>query len=236
MNITAMTYNIQSGKNLYKERDIDFSASVIRKIQPDFAVINEVRSHTEDIGPVNQAQELGRLTGYYPVFGRSIDILGGEYGNAFLTRHPLLETEVIPIPNPPEEEREQYFEPRTILRSVIDVKGRRITVLGTHFGLSPAEQRLAVQTATETIRREENPVILMGDLNMTPDDEIIQPLLAALHDTADNRPAPKSFPSGKPEIKIDYIMHTEEIRTISLRSVNTQCSDHRPLIANLAID
>lgn len=235
MTLTAMTYNIQSGRNLQKERDIGFSASVIRKIQPDFAVINEVRSHTEDIGPVNQAWELGRLTGYYPVFGKSIDILGGEYGNAFLTRLPLIETEVIHIPDPSEEERERWTEHRTILRSVVETKEGRITVLGTHFGLSRAEQELAVRTVIAVLEKEENPVILMGDLNMTPEMELMQRLFSVLHDTADGKDTPKSFPSGRPEIKIDYIMHSKEFRTVSLRSVNTQCSDHRPLIARLSI-
>lgn len=235
MNITAMTYNIQSGHNLDRQLNIDYAASVIREVQPDFAVINEVRSHSTLTGPVDQANELGRLAGYYPVFGKSIDLQVGEYGNAFLTRHPLLETEVIQIPDVPEGEREGHFEHRTIQRSVIDVKGRRITVLGTHFGLSPAEQRLAVQKAVETIKKEENPVILMGDLNVTPDNEILQPMFSVLKDTADGALTPKTYPSGKPKIKIDYIFHSEHFKKISMRSMNTQRSDHRPLIARLTI-
>ena len=53
MKLTAMTYNIFSGRNLMRDLNLEHAASVIRQVQPDFASINEVRSHTEDIGPVD---------------------------------------------------------------------------------------------------------------------------------------------------------------------------------------
>ena len=109
MNLTAMTYNIQSGRDLSRDLNIDHAVSVIRAVHPDFVALNEVRSHTQDVGNVNQAWELGRLTGYYPLFGRSIDVSGGEYGNAFLTRLPLVESEVVHIPDPVRQSDESWY-------------------------------------------------------------------------------------------------------------------------------
>lgn len=233
MHITAMTYNICSGRNLEGVRDLGFAAAVIRQYQPDFVTLNEVRSHTQDIGPVNQAQELGKRTGYYPVFGRSIDILGGEYGNALLTRLPLLEQEVIHIPDP-EPAGEGFYEHRSILRAVLLAGDRTITVLCTHFGLMEDEQTLAVQTVLNTLKTETNPVLLMGDLNLTPEAETLAPIRSALCDTSPDG-LPRTFPSDKPEIKIDYILHTPHFICESLISPDTQCSDHRPLMARLAV-
>ena len=233
MIITAMTYNIASGHNLAKKRNIAYAASVINEVQPDFVTLNEVRSHTSDV-PYCQATELGRLCGYYPVFGKSIDISNGDYGNAFLTRRPLIESEVIHIPDRKSDEK-VYFEHRSILRCVLDVDGKRVTVLGTHFGLAKVEQESAVETMLSVITKEINSVIVMGDLNLTPDNERLAPLFEALHDTADRQDSIKTFPSDKPEIKIDYILHTDSIRTLSVFSMDTQCSDHRPLIAELEI-
>ena len=144
MKFKAMTYNICSGKNLARERDLNFAASVIRDVQPDFVTLNEVRCHTDDV-PLHQAQELGRLTGYYPVFGKSIDIMNGEYGNAFLTRFPLLEYAVVHIPDRRNEEK-AFYEHRSVLRCVLDVGGKNVTVLSTHFGLAKVEQESAVET------------------------------------------------------------------------------------------
>ena len=233
MKITAMTYNICSGHNLAGDRNLMHAASVINQVQPDFVTINEVRCNTSDV-PLHQANELGRLTGYYPVFGKSIDISGGEYGNAFLTRRPLLEQEIIQIPDRTSDER-AYFEHRTILRCVLDVNGQKLTVLSTHFGLARVEHESAVETMLGVIEKETNPVILMGDLNMQPDHPVIQPLFEALHDTADRKDDIKTFPSGEPVMKIDYIMHKGNIETLSVRSMDTQCSDHRPLMAELSI-
>ena len=233
MKLLAMTYNIQSGHNLAGDRNIQHAADVVNQVQPDFLTVNEVRCNTSDV-PVHQANELGRLTGYYPVFGKSIDISGGEYGNAFLTRRPLIEQEVIHIPDRTSDER-AYFEHRTILRSVIEAEGRLITVLGTHFGLAKVEQESAVETVLEILKKEVNPVILMGDLNMEPDNPILQPLFDALCDTAEQSDAIKTFPSGEPKIKIDYILHTADVKTVSVRSMDTQNSDHRPLMAELTI-
>lgn len=233
MKLKVMTYNIASGHNLAGDRNLAHAASVINQIQPDFVTVNEVRCNTSDV-PLNQADELGRLTGYYPIFGRSIDISGGEYGNAFLTRSPLIEHEVIHIPDRTSDEK-AYFEHRTLLRAVVDVGGQKITVFSTHFGLAKVEQESAVETALEVIGKERNPVILMGDLNMQPDDPILRPLLDALCDTADRKDDIKTYRSDDPTIKIDYILHTEEFKTVSLSSMDTQNSDHRPLFAELVI-
>ena len=234
MKLKVMTYNIASGHNLARERDLKFAASVVNQVQPDFLTVNEVRCNTTDV-PIHQGYELGRLTGYYPLFGKSIDICGGEYGNAFLTRWPLIEHEVVHIPDRTSDER-AYFEHRTILRAVVEKEGRRITVLSTHFGLAMVEHEAAVETALEILKKETNPVILMGDLNMSPDKERIQPLLNALHDTAGRKGEIKTFPSDEPTQKIDYILHSDAFRTLAVWSMDTQCSDHRPLMAELEID
>ncbi|MBQ2957258.1 MAG: endonuclease/exonuclease/phosphatase family protein [Clostridia bacterium] len=234
MKLLAMTYNIASGNNLARVRNLKFAASVINQVQPDFVTVNEVRCNTSDVS-LHQADELGRLTGYYPVFGKSIDISGGEYGNAFLTRCPLLEREVIHIPDRTSDER-AYFEHRTVLRCVVEAKGRKITVLGTHFGLARVEQESAVETVLALLEKETNPVILMGDLNMTPDHPVIQPLFKALHDTANCKDEIKTFPSDEPNGKIDYIMHSGEFETADVYSMDTQCSDHRPLMAELSMN
>lgn len=235
MNLTAMTYNIQSGRDLVRNLDIGHAASVIRDVRPDFVVLNEVRSHTQDVGDVNQAWELGRLTGYYPVFGRSIDVNGGEYGNAFLTRLPLIESEVVHIPDPVRESDKGWYEHRSVLRAVLEVNGQRITVLGSHFGLAPEEARSAVDTVLGLIERSETPLILMGDFNLRPDDMILRPLMDVLTDTAEGRESPKTFPSDRPREKIDYIFVSKDVKVLSLKSQNTQMSDHRPLIARLAL-
>ena len=224
MKLKIMTYNICSGKNMARQRDLGYAAAVINEVKPAFVTLNEVRSRTSDIGDVNQACELGRLTGYYPVFGRSIDILGGEYGNALLTRLPLVSSEVVHIPDP-ERTGEGFYEHRSVLRCVLMAGEAKLTVLCTHFGLMPAEQANAVKTVLEIIGGEENPVLLMGDLNLRPDAPALQPLMNAMNDVSEGMPLPLTFPSDNPGIKIDYIFCTDDIRPVSVYSMDTRITD-----------
>ena len=233
MKLTAMTYNIFSGKNLYRDLNLEHAASVIRQVNADFVSLNEVRNHTSDIGPVDQANEMGRLTGYYPVFAKTIDILGGEYGIAFLSRLPVLESEVIHIPDP-ERVGDYHYEHRCILRCVLLADGRPITVFTTHFGLAPTEQENAVATALSLIEQENNPVLFMGDLNAEPYTPETRPLFAALRDTCEGKDF-LTFPSDTPRIKIDHILYRGSWKVENVYSIDTQNSDHRPLIAELEL-
>ena len=233
MMLTAMTYNIFSGRNLKRDLNLEHAALVIRSVQPDFVTLNEVRSHTEDVGPVNQAEELGKLTGYQPVFVRAIDILGGEYGNGFLSRLPVVQTDIFHIPDPPRT-GEYFYEHRCILRSVLMAGETKITVFSTHFGLAPAEQENAVKTVLELLEKESNPVLLMGDLNAQPQDEVVQPLFAALEDVCGGMDI-LTFPSDEPKIKIDHILYRGSWQAKQVYSIDTQNSDHRPLIAKLEL-
>lgn len=235
MRYRAMTYNIRSGRNLAGTLDIGFAAQVLREADPDFAGLQEVRSHTGDIGPVNQAEQLGERLGWNWRFGKSIVYGGGEYGNAFLTKHPILESQVIDIPDAPEGSG-PYQEHRTLFRNVIDLSGTRLVVLCTHFGLCEAEQRLAIQTALEQLARERDPVVLLGDLNMKPENPCLNPLYDALLDTAERKPMPLTFPSGEPKAKIDYIFTDTHQKHIDLTAMDTQNSDHRPLLATIALE
>ena len=233
MKLTAMTYNIFSGRNLVRDLNLEHAASVIRQIQPDFITLNEVRSHTSDVGPIDQANEMGRLTGYYPVFAKTIDILGGEYGIAFLSRLPVLESQITHIPDP-KRTGNYHYEHRCILRCVLLANGSPITVFSTHFGLAPSEQANAVQTALALIQKETNPLLFMGDLNAEPDTREVKPLFEALHDASAGKSI-LTFPSDTPRIKIDHILYKGDWRVLDVRSMDTQESDHRPLIAELEL-
>lgn len=235
MKLKVMTYNICSGKNLARERNLEYAASVIREVQPDFVTLNEVRSHTSDVGPIDQANELGRLTGYYPVFGKSIDVMGGDYGNALLTRLPLVSHEVVHIPDP-KREGEGFYEHRTVLKSVLRAGDTEFAVMCTHFGLMPGEQENAVKTVIELIKGCNMPALLMGDLNLEPDAPVLRPLMEKMGNADDVNPGLLTFPSDVPEIKIDYILHTEGFMPVSLCTIDTQCSDHRPLIAEMELN
>lgn len=89
--IRVLTYNIHHGEGLDGKVDLGRIAQVIQQAAPDVVALQEVDLGTERTGRVDQAAELGRLTGLHAVFGKAFDYSGGRYGAALLSRWSIQE-------------------------------------------------------------------------------------------------------------------------------------------------
>ena len=227
-----MSFNTQHCLN-YKTRKIDFSAmaEAIKLCSADIVGLNEMRDDGEAEDYTAQTEELSCLTGlehYY--FAKAIDVRGkNPYGNGLLSRYPIINAETIPVPDPAERKYGGHYETRCLLKARLECG---ITVLVIHFGLNPDEQRNAVKTVLENL--EDERCILMGDFNVTPDNEVLAPIRARMKDTAELFEKPlMSFPSDEPTVKIDYIFTSPDIEAIAADIPAIVASDHRPHIAEI---
>ena len=226
-----MSFNTQHCLN-YVERKIDFEimSKAIKTCDADIVGLNEM--YDNGIGDFDrQTGILSELTGLkYSYFARAITEREGEYGNGFISRYPIVRAETVIIPDPnPREYPDGYYETRCVLKAELE---NGYTVLVTHFGLNPDEQRNAVETVLKHIKGEK--CILMGDFNVEPDDAVIAPIREKMKDTASFFDVPKlSFPSDKPKIKIDYIFVSPDIEIVSADIPEIVASDHRPHIAEI---
>lgn len=249
MRLKIMTYNICSGHH-YEDTgskhdtvsppyDLSRCGHVIAGISPDICGLNEVDNFADRTGNVSQTEQLSRITGMQGFFGKALDFPVGCYGNAVLSRFPVLETEVIPIPNPEIRDEATYYEPRSVTRVVLDAAGIRITVLQTHFGLAVAEQQNAQQTLLRLLDQESGPVILMGDFNIRPNNFLLNPIRERLIDTASLHSGFfKTFPSypcDYPDCKIDYIFVSRHFTPLALEIPQTKASDHLPYVVELTV-
>ncbi len=229
----VMSFNTQHCLN-YIERKIDFQimADAIKKCDADIVGLNEMRD--KGVHPEFEAQcrILSEKTGLkYYYFAKTIDV--GEnnpYGNGFLSRIPILEAETILIPNPVVTEPDHYYETRCILKARLE---NGVTVLVTHFGLTPEEQANAAKTVAENLTDN---CILMGDFNVTPDNNVLLPIRERMKDTAQVFTEELfSFPSDKPNRKIDYIFVSSDIEIIDADIPVIIASDHRPHTATVEV-
>ena len=109
-------------------------------------------------------------------------------------------------------------------------------VFGSHFGLANSEKRNAVSTVVELIDKCDLPLALMGDFNMQPNDEKLKPIYESIKDTVAYFSEPKlSFPSDKPDCKIDYIFVSKDIKVLYADIPENMTSDHRPAFADIEI-
>lgn len=228
-----MTFNTQHCLNYLRQKiDFDIMADIIKKCDADIVGLNEIRG--ESLSATDYADQTGilsRLTGIKNHYFAEAIKFGGikPYGNALLSKLPILSAETVIIPDPSPKAYDGYYETRCILKAKLQ---GGITVLVSHFGLNPDEQENAVNTILQNL--EPQKCILMGDFNITPDNALLDPIKERMVDTSHYFSEPKlSFPSDKPDRKIDYIFVSRDIEVISADIPAVVASDHRPHTATI---
>lgn len=229
-----MTFNTQHCRN-FRTGKIDFQvmADAILENEADFVGLNEIRGLGSDPNYQNQTPTLSKLTGMsYSFFAPALIIPDhGPYGNAVLSRVPIVSCETIPIPDPCPKLPNRHYETRCLIKVRLE---NGLTILVSHFGLNEDEQRNAVDTVL--LHLEETNCILMGDFNMTPDNPTLAPIFAKMKDTSFLFSEPLlSFPSDEPAIKIDYIFTSPDLTVTQADIPALVASDHRPHTATIEL-
>lgn len=254
MKIRVMTYNIASCRN-YEEVDEKGNAKaskpervadVIREISPDVCGLNEVSHFSRNSCESDtQTPYLAKATGLENhFFGYAVHLTyanetyNKDYGNAVISKHPIVEGAILPIPDPVIKDENAYYETRSITKAKIDLAGG-ITVLQTHMGLAIAESKNATLEILKALDEIDGPVILMGDFNMRPSNPLIDMLRERLFDTALIRDEYfKTYPSYKlnyTPAKLDYIFVSKHFKVLDLQVPQTSVSDHLPYYVDLEI-
>ena len=229
--LVVLCYNIRHGMGMDGRIDLERIAAVIRGASPDVVALQEVDRRTERSGPVDQAEELGRLTGLKAVFGRSIDYQGGQYGNAVLSRLPVLGSKVHPLPGE---------EPRGLLEVRLEVGSQEVLFFSTHLDATrPEDHRKAAgeQIVKIAAAHGKTPAILAGDLNTVPERATL-PVLATAWTIAGGEQERPTVPVESPKRQIDWILFrpAERWRTVEVRVLDEKmASDHRPILAVLEL-
>ena len=241
--LRVMTYNIYGARatSPANAADLDAIAEVIRRQNPDFVTLNEVDVFTNRTGKdVHQARDLAEKLGMGWHFSKAIDRDGGEYGDAVLSKYPILEKRSYRLPCA----AEQPGEDRSLCVIRVQIDGKDLYVASTHLDhLSGDASRLVQATEIRRIRDTEleGDLILCGDLNAIPSSNVIATMTSFLTNTG---PIDQyTFPSDDPSRKIDYIMYApiEHFGVQNCQVVSrgdqqvggVDASDHRPVIADI---
>ena len=143
-----MSYNTQHCLNfITREIDFDIIADTIKKCEADIIGLQEIRDEGQDADYQSQAKIIAEKLGYqYYYFAEAIRVGGvNPYGNAIISRYPIISAETIRIPDPKTKKYDGHYESRCILKARIDA-GNGLDVFVSHFGLNPDEQENAVET------------------------------------------------------------------------------------------
>jgi len=233
--IRVITYNIHHGEGTDSQIDLERIAKVLNAESPHLVAVNEVDQGTRRTHGIDMPAELARLTGMKAVFEKNIDHDGGLYGNAVLSRLPIRRHNNHKLPSHYQGEQRGVLEVE--LGDEDAPKDQTVLFLATHLDYREDDhERLASAEKFKEIvgDRQDQPVILAGDLNATPDSRVLAAFARHWKRTAGDELL--TFPSSKPEKQIDYILvrPADKWEVLETRVLKAPVeSDHLPVLAVL---
>jgi endonuclease/exonuclease/phosphatase family metal-dependent hydrolase len=174
---------------------------------------------------------LAAVTGMPAIVGLTIIRHEGHYGNALLTRRPVLTVRRHDI-------SVSRREPRGALDVDLDVPGATLRVVIAHLGLRPAERRCQVTRLLQVLRDVPlaRSIVLLGDINEWP--PFGRPL-RWIHQLLGKPPAQPTFPARIPLFTLDRVWvhpHSALLVCSVHRSAQARrASDHLPVKAIIAV-
>lgn len=205
--ISVMTYNIWNDNENWPAR-LTHMLSEIRILNPDLIGLQEVIQRST---LPNQAQTLADSLGYYYYFS-SVDPVTSEkrYGNAILSRYPLLETNWRHL-----QPEDDY---RIAVHAKIEIAGNIIDFYNTHLHNTAVNAQIREQQITDLYdfideTSTSDYIFVTGDYNANPDwDEMelmyedfydVYPFFHEDHLEPDH--STLNFNLGHQQRRIDYI-------------------------------
>jgi vancomycin resistance protein VanJ len=231
--LRLMTYNIEHG-----EEGLGKLVKQIRLENPDVLCCQECNGYNQYSDPLPVLEV--SLPDYH--FTRADETV-------IATRLPSHGEETIPL---------LTADGRVLVKTEVEVQGKAVTILSAHLMTAASPQSLAkhngsipdylrltahvrgeqVERILTTVNGISTPTILCGDFNTPPRGIYYRRLTEYFTDAFATRGFGFgwTFPSNAPCLSIDHIFTRQGAHTIRVFVPVTQASDHRPVVADIAIE
>jgi endonuclease/exonuclease/phosphatase family metal-dependent hydrolase len=247
------TFNILHGRSPTDDLvDVDRFAAAVKALDADVLALQEVdrnqpRSANADLTAVASdamaADEHRFVAALDGSPGATWMAATGEeqpdsaaYGIALLSRYPVLSWEVVRLGSPPTRVPMWFRgsrvpelvrdEPRVAVAARVETPRGELTVANTHLsfvGWWGRRQLKGLMSALETA----DPLVLVGDLNMTPEPaERITEMRSLVHGA--------TFPADRPREQLDHVLARGDVGAVRTATVQQlPLSDHRAMVVEL---
>ena len=228
--IRVMSYNIHHGISRNGKHDIEKIADVIQESGAQIVGLQEVDSRFVRSFFRDQARELAERLDMYYYFGENFTLLGAGYGNAVLSKFPIVSASNLQLDGKGEQ--------RGVVSATIDIYGKEVNFLVTHLSLNRSIRDKQLQQIRRYIGLLEDEVILVGDFNSTPGAGEIMYIERRLKEAVKELGREDLYTFvGRDGVRtrIDYVFLSPEITVSDVWTIDSDASDHLPLLANIGI-
>ncbi len=247
--VRLVTFNTHHGVGQDARHDLPRLAKLLHSVDADVICLQEVDRYFGDRSEdVDQSLLLSRALDMQLPWGPAIDEpradgVQRQYGNALLSRLPILVSDVHRLPG--------SGEPRSALRTMLELDGSTLWVTATHLTTTSPQERadqVAALAALHTERMEGG--VRVGDFNTGPDAPELGALRERFTDAWDLAPVRDdqagwrfwrnddgdTFPASSPRKRIDQVWVSGGVSVAAARVLDAEgASDHLPLMVDLLV-
>ena len=222
--LKLMSYNIRNAKGMDNVRNVQRIVNVINNEAPDVVAVQELDSMTTRSNQTFVLAEVAERTQMHASYAPAIDFQGGKYGIGILSKDKPLDIQTYPLPGREEK------------RMLMVAEFKDYFFACTHLSLTEEDRLTSLEIIKNSVKSNQKPFFLAGDLNDTPNSKFIQALQEDfLILTNTKKP---TYPAPEPKETIDYIAawkgNTDNFANLSAQVVEEPlASDHRPLTVQL---
>ncbi|HZH18733.1 MAG TPA: endonuclease/exonuclease/phosphatase family protein [Geodermatophilus sp.] len=248
--VRLVTFNTHHGVGDDGRHDLPRLATVLAAADADIICLQEVDRYfggrSED---VDQALLLSRALDMQLAWGPAIDEprrdreSRRQYGNALLSRLPILISDVHPLP--------ASGEPRSALRTMVELDGAALWVTTTHLSTRSPEERAEQIAAIAQLHTEPMETgVLVGDFNTDPGAPELAALTGRFADAWELAPERDdqagwrfwhakqggTHPARRPHRRIDQVWVSPGVGVAGAHVLDAAgASDHLPLVVDLQV-
>lgn len=237
--LRVATYNIHHAVGRDGRLDLTRVAEEIRALRADAVGLQEVDQHWGPrSGFADQVGVLAASLDMRVLYAPNLDLPAAaaghgtrrRYGLAILTSRPVVDSRHTLLP------RSGVVEQRGLLEAVLSVPGGRVRLVTTHLEHRDRSERLRQARAVRAALRERGgPVVVTGDLNAVPESVEVGLVGQGLVDAWAGAGRGSGATVVEPPRRIDYVLHSPDLRVRSVEVAPGQGSDHRPVVAELLL-
>jgi len=230
-----VTYNIHKARGMDGRTSIKRIARVLADLDADIIALQEIFADCDS--EAGQVEALAAELDLKPAFGCTRHHRGRPYGNAILTRWPILDSRDMDI-------SWYKYERRGCIRADLKTPRGTLHVFNIHMGTSFFERRRQIKILLSSRQLHEDligPRVLVGDFNEWTrglTTRMLSDKFESLNLELHVRKR-RSYPGLLPVMHLDHIyferpLHIEKAELIRTR-LSRIASDHLPLVADLKI-
>ena len=237
------TYNIHKCRGLDRRVSPRRIVQVLKETESDIIALQEVVGMDEGELERNQVRSIAEALGFDFRIGENRRLYGGAYGNAVLTRLPIVEQHNHDITL-------HKKESRGCLEVILALGGQQpntppLRIYNVHLGTGFFERRYQATRLIEVLgdhSDRERPRLLLGDFNEWPRG-LVSSLLGKHFNTAEPRRRlgrAWTYPGILPLAHVDHIYYDSplEVKSVAVHRSRLAliASDHLPIVADFTYD